>query len=58
MNTTYVQMIGYLVQTKTGMILDSGIVAMLEKMTCLDPFIDRVRCRVLDENDMNTRLAN
>ena len=58
MDPMYVQMLGYLVQTKTGMILDDAIVAQLQTLTCLDPFIDRVRCRVLDENDSNRQFIN
>lgn len=58
MDNLYAQMLGYLVQVRTGMILDNATLTMLASLTITNPFVDRVRCQVLDGSDLNRRLAN
>lgn len=58
MTTLYAQMLGYLVQVRTGMILDPNTLTMLASLMIEDKFVARMRCQVLDGSAMNLRMAN
>lgn len=58
MDTLYAQMLGYLVQVRTGMILDPNTLHMLASLVIEDRFVDRMRCQVIDGSAINLCMAN